>query len=66
MDFIIIDMEHGPINFETAYNMILACETENCTPLIRVKRNEGAEILNALDVGTHGVVVCRKRRSEPS
>ncbi|OGC04332.1 hypothetical protein A2276_05990 [candidate division WOR-1 bacterium RIFOXYA12_FULL_43_27] len=57
MDFIIIDMEHGPISFETAENMVRAAEVENCTPLIRVPRNDEADILRALDVGAHGVVV---------
>ncbi len=57
LDFLIFDMEHGPINYETAENMIRAAEVENCTPLIRVPRNDEAEILRALDIGAHGVVV---------
>ena len=57
VDFVILDMEHGPISFETAFSMILACEAENCTPLIRVKKNDEAEILNALDIGAQGIIV---------
>jgi len=57
LDFVIIDMEHGPHSFETVENMIRAAEVENCTPLVRVPKNDGALILNALDIGAHGVVI---------
>lgn len=57
LDFIIIDMEHGPIGYETAEDMVRAAEVEGCTPLIRVPRNDEADILRALDIGAHGVVV---------
>lgn len=57
LDFVVIDMEHGPIGYETAEDMIRAAEVENCSPLIRVPRNEEAEVLRALDIGAHGVVV---------
>lgn len=57
LDFVVIDMEHGPISYETAEDMVRAAEVEGCTPLIRVPRNDEAEILRALDIGAHGVVV---------
>jgi 4-hydroxy-2-oxoheptanedioate aldolase len=57
MDFVIIDMEHGPHSFESAENMIRAAEVEDCTPLVRVSKNEESLILNALDIGAHGVIV---------
>jgi len=57
LDFVIIDMEHGPHNFQTAEDMIRAAEVENCTPLVRVAKNDGALILNALDIGAQGVVI---------
>jgi 4-hydroxy-2-oxoheptanedioate aldolase len=57
LDFALIDMEHGPISFETAENMIRAAERNWCSPLIRVSENNDAQILRALDVGAHGVVV---------
>jgi len=56
-DFVIIDMEHGPVSFETAENMVRALEGEGCTPLIRVPSNDAASILRALETGAHGVVV---------
>lgn len=57
LDFLVIDMEHGPINYETAEDMVRAVESEGCSPLVRVPKNDEAEILRALDIGAHGVVV---------
>lgn len=53
----IIDMEHGPTSFETAEEMIRAAESEDCTPLIRVGQNDELNILKALDIGAHGILV---------
>ncbi|MEA1984395.1 MAG: aldolase/citrate lyase family protein [Euryarchaeota archaeon] len=57
MDFVIIDMEHGPHGFEAVEDMIRAAENENCAPLVRVAKNDEALILQALDIGAHGVIV---------
>jgi len=56
IDFIIIDMEHGPISFETAQEMVAIAESENCSPFIRPPDNSEASILRALDIGAHGIV----------
>ena len=56
-DFVIIDMEHGPISFETAEDMVRALESESCTPLVRVPSNNESAILRALEIGAHGIVV---------
>jgi len=57
MDFIIIDHEHGPFNYETSENMIRAAECGGCTPLIRVPYNSSSDILRSLEIGAHGIVV---------
>lgn len=57
LDFVIIDMEHGPHSFQIVEDMIRAAEIENCAPLVRVARNDEALILNALDIGAHGVII---------
>jgi len=57
LDFVIIDMEHGPHSFQTVEDMIRAAEVENCAPLVRVAKNDDALILNSLDIGAHGVVI---------
>jgi 4-hydroxy-2-oxoheptanedioate aldolase len=57
VDFIVIDGEHGPIGFETAQAMAIACESRGVSPVIRVGGVIEAEILRALDVGAHAIHV---------
>ena len=57
LDFIIIDHEHGPFNFDTSENMIRAAENVDCTPLIRVPENNQSYILRALEIGSHGILI---------
>ena len=57
LDFVIIDHEHGPFSFETSENMIRAAENSSCTPLIRVTENNASNILRALEIGPHGILV---------
>ncbi len=56
-DFIIIDMEHGPISFETAEDIVRATESESSTPLLRVPNNNPDLILRGLEIGSHGIIV---------
>lgn len=56
-DFMIIDMEHGPTSFETAEDMVRACEVSGCAPLLRVPQNDESFILRGLEIGSHGIVV---------
>lgn len=55
--FSIIDLEHGPFSYETAQKMIIAAELKNITPLVRVPHQHPQEILRALEIGAHGIVV---------
>ena len=57
IDFIIIDREHGPITFETAQEMAIACDSRNVSPLMRVGDIEKSFIQNALDIGVHGIQI---------
>jgi len=57
VDFVIIDREHGPISFETAQEMAMACESRGVSPVMRVGDIERSFIQNALDVGMHGIQV---------
>lgn len=57
MDFIIIDLEHGPFSYETAINMVRSLELHNTTPLLRVPYCTKSEILRGLEIGSHGIVV---------
>lgn len=57
IDFIIIDAEHGPINFETAQSMAIACEATGVSPVMRVGTIDEADILKALDIGVHCIQI---------
>jgi len=57
LDFVLIDMEHGPMDFVVAQRMVLAAEVEGCEAIIRVPRNDETDILRALDTGASGVIV---------
>jgi 4-hydroxy-2-oxoheptanedioate aldolase len=57
LDFVIIDNEHGPISFETAQQMVIACESRGVSPVMRVGGIHEDDILRALDIGVHAVQV---------
>jgi 4-hydroxy-2-oxoheptanedioate aldolase len=56
-DFVVIDMEHGPVDTVVAEDMVRAAELTGTTPLIRVTHNSAHFILRALDIGAQGVHV---------
>ena len=56
-DYVIIDLEHSPKNWETVGNMVRAAELHAMTPLIRVKENSDKQILEALELGAKGIVL---------
>ena len=56
-DFVVIDMEHGPVDIGVAEDMVRAAEYAGVTPIIRVSHNTPHLILRALDVGALGVHV---------
>lgn len=56
-DFVLIDMEHGPISIETAYRMVTATIGTPAEAWIRVTHNDAAQIKMALDAGAKNVVV---------
>lgn len=56
-DFVIIDMEHGAMDYEMAGKMVMAAEVEGCSPIIRVPMNNMSIILRALEVNAEGVIV---------
>lgn len=55
LDFIILDMEHGPINLETLKNHLMAAELSGISPVVRVDSYNSPNIEKALDLGAHGI-----------
>ncbi len=55
-DGVIIDMEHGAIDFADAQAMIAATAVTDCAPLVRVVENRADHVKRALDMGAEGIV----------
>lgn len=56
-DWILVDMEHGAMDLETAGDMLAAIDHGGPTPLVRVQWNDQAAIKRVLDAGALGVMV---------
>lgn len=57
VDFVIIDLEHGPTSFETAEDMARAAKSTGTSALTRVGTISEEQILKSLDMGADGVLV---------
>ena len=57
VDFVIIDMEHGPASYETLEYQIYAADCENVTPIIRLSDSSEKNILHALEVGAQSILI---------
>jgi 4-hydroxy-2-oxoheptanedioate aldolase len=57
VDFIVIDMEHGPMSFETVESQIYAAESAGCAPIVRLGEASDPTILHALEIGTQSLMV---------
>lgn len=64
MDFVTIDMEHGPASFETAETMLYATEAGGATGMIRLGEGSDPTILRALDIGCQGILVAHVQSGE--
>ena len=57
LDFVIIDMEHGSMDYTTAQQMVISAQSEGSKAIIRTPRNEESNILRSLDIGSDGIIV---------
>lgn len=57
LDFVLVDFEHSPVNFETAQKMVMAAHAEQKYAISRVGKLEEVEILRSLDIGSDGIIV---------
>lgn len=67
MDFVIIDLEHGPNTIRSAQNLIRSAQLSGVFPIIRVKEENPGVMTEALDVGAGGIQVpqvCSKADAE--
>lgn len=56
-DFAVIDLEHGPLNILVAEDLCRAADCVSIAPVVRVSKNDAAQIQRALDIGSTGVQV---------
>ena len=56
-DFVILDMEHGPVSFENLQNLIRAAMVAGVVPVVRTSDSASISIGRALDAGAYGVQV---------
>ena len=56
-EFVLFDMEHSGLGFETLKLLFAACRGIGLSPMVRVPRSEYHFLARALDVGAHGVMV---------
>lgn len=57
LDFVVIDMEHGPMSFETVENQLYATESAGATPIVRLGEGSEPNILHALEIGAQSLLV---------
>jgi 4-hydroxy-2-oxoheptanedioate aldolase len=55
-DMVIIDLEHGAVDYGSAHAMIAATQGSDCAPLVRIAENSDAQVKRVLDLGAEGIV----------
>ena len=64
LDWIIVDLEHGPIDLGSAHGMIVATSGTPCVPLARIAANEPWLAKAPMDIGALGInfpMICSAR-----
>jgi 2-dehydro-3-deoxyglucarate aldolase/4-hydroxy-2-oxoheptanedioate aldolase len=56
-DWLLIDMEHGPGDYQTLLAQLQAIQGSPATPVVRVQWNDPGIIKRVLDLGAHGVMI---------
>ena len=55
-DSLVIDMQHGVVDYQVAVTMLQAISTTGVVPLARVPWNDPARIMKILDGGAYGII----------
>jgi 4-hydroxy-2-oxoheptanedioate aldolase len=55
-DSLVVDMQHGIVDYQVMVTMLQGISTTETTPLVRVPWNDPAHIMKALDAGAYGVI----------
>jgi len=57
LDYIILDMEHASMSFETIENQVRVCENSGVQAIVRLSTSDEQLILRALETGCRGIMV---------
>ena len=55
-DSLVVDMQHGVVDYQTAVTMLQAISTTSVIPFARVPWNDPAYIMKILDAGAYGII----------
>jgi 4-hydroxy-2-oxoheptanedioate aldolase len=55
-DSLVVDMQHGLVDYQVAVTMLQAISTTNVIPFARVPWNDPAHIMKILDAGAYGII----------
>ncbi|MGP6086031.1 HpcH/HpaI aldolase family protein [Antarctobacter jejuensis] len=55
VDSVIIDLEHGAVDYGSAHAMIAATAGTECAPIVRIAECTDAQVKRALDLGAEGI-----------
>jgi 4-hydroxy-2-oxoheptanedioate aldolase len=55
-DSMVVDMQHGVIDYQMMVGMLQGISTTAVTPMVRVPWNDPAHIMKALDAGAYGII----------
>jgi 4-hydroxy-2-oxoheptanedioate aldolase len=67
LDWIIVDLEHGPIDLGSAHAMIVATSGTPCVPMVRIAANEPWLAKAPMDLGALGInfpMICSRADAE--
>jgi 2-keto-3-deoxy-L-rhamnonate aldolase RhmA len=56
-DFVVVDLEHSPIDLETAYRLIGVANHLGLAPIVRVPTLDGGIVQRVLDSGAEGIML---------
>jgi 2-keto-3-deoxy-L-rhamnonate aldolase RhmA len=56
-DWLLLDAEHGPLDYQTMQVMMQSMKGTDCVPIVRTQWNDPVVIKRVLDLGVYGVLI---------
>lgn len=57
MDYVLIDMEHCPMDISEVHSCVIAADAAHIVPFVRVSEITRSAVLRALDIGAMGIII---------